>query len=460
MDRYMPANDVEMRVSRARSGLSEAPKSMKRIDAARNLETNDQKLQALVSFYRVMIRSICLTWPLCLVLMTGCAVGPDFKPPQTDVPTAWVGAPSSATAAISTVTGGPLEFVQWWNSFDDPELTSLVERAIAANLDLRQATARIRQARAARGVGAGSLWPSVNSLAGYTRSGAGSAAGAAGSSRASVAGGSRETDLFQAGLDALWELDVFGGIRRNIEALDADLNAAVEDQRDVMVILTAEVALNYFTLRGTQEQIAIARNNLEAQQKTMEITRQRFEAGFVSGLDLANAKAQAATTASLVPTLESEAIEAIHTLSLLLALEPNALLEELQEAALVAPVPPEVPIGLPSDLLRRRPDIRRTEAQIHAATARIGVATADLFPRFSLTGSLSFSGDTLSSMASWNSRVWSVGPSMQWLIFDAGRIRWNIEVQKAIQEQALLAYRQTVLTALKEVESALVAYAK
>jgi NodT family efflux transporter outer membrane factor (OMF) lipoprotein len=147
-------------------------------------------------------------------------------------------------------------------------------------------------------------------------------------------------------------------------------------------------------------------------------------------------------------------------LSLLLGLEPNALLEELQDESPVAPVPPEVPIGLPSDLIRRRPDIRRAEAQIHAATARIGVATADLFPKFSLTGSLSFSGDTLSSMASWGSRIWSVGPSMQWLIFDAGRIRWNIEAQKAIQEQTLLAYRQTVLTALKEVESALVAYAK
>jgi NodT family efflux transporter outer membrane factor (OMF) lipoprotein len=245
-----------------------------------------------------------------------------------------------------------------------------------------------------------------------------------------------------------------------VEALDADLDAAVEDRRDLQVTLTSEVAIHYLTLRGLQEQISIARNNLEAQEKNVEITRTRFEAGFVSGLDVANARAQAATTASQIPTLESDARTSIHTLSLLLGMEPNALLEELQEAAPLAPVPPEVPIGLPSDLIRRRPDIRRAEARIHAATARIGVAAADLFPRFSLTGSLSFSGDTLSSMASWSSRVWSIGPSMQWLIFDAERIRWNIEAQRAIQEQTLLAYQQTVLTALKEVESALVAYAK
>ncbi len=425
------------------------------------LETRNPKLETSPKKPRNL--SIWLAWPLCLTLMTGCAVGPDFKPPEADVPAAWVGVDSPPTAAVSATIGTPLECTQWWNSFHDPQLVSLVERAIAANLDLRQATARIRQARAARGVGAAAFWPSVDSFAAYTRTGVGGTAGGAGdsgSSGGSIGRGSRETDLFQAGLDAAWELDFFGGSRRTVEALDADLDAAVEDRRDVLITLTSEVALNYLTLRGLQEQIGIARDNLEAQEKTVEITRTRFEAGFVSGLDVANARAQAATTASQIPTLESDASATIHALSLLLGLEPNALLDELQGETPIEPVPPEVPIGLPSDLIRRRSDIRRVEAQIHAATARVGVATADLFPRFSLTGSLSFSGDTLSSMASWSSRVWSVGPSMQWLIFDAGRIRWNIELQKAIQEQTLLAYRQTVLTALKEVESSLVAYAK
>lgn len=402
----------------------------------------------------------CWVLPLCLWLVTGCAVGPDFRPPDPSMPPAWQGAFPSDTVRISSVVAGPADVIQWWKYFDDPVLTSLVDRAMASNLDLRQAIARIREARAARGVGAASLWPSLDASAAYSRSGVGSTAGGAGGRTTSGASGGRETDLFQAGLDAAWELDFFGGARRNVEALDADVQWAVEDYRDVMVTLASEVGLNYFTLRGLQSQIAIARENLASQRRTADITRQRFEAGFVSGLDVANARAQTASTASRIPVLESAARETIHSLSVLLGAEPNALVAELQVPAPIPPVPPEVPVGLPSELLRRRPDIRRAEARIHAATARIGVSTADLFPRFSLTGSLGFSGDTLSSTAEWSSRTWSVGPTVRWRIFDAGRIRWNIEVQRALQEQTILAYQQTILTALKDVETALVAYAK
>ena len=410
---------------------------------------------------RHIIRRLSTSGLPCLIfLLAGCAVGPDFRPPGTLVPPAWVGESPSPSAEISIAVSEPAEVARWWEKFQDPLLTSLVERAAASNLDLRLAEARIREARAVRGAGAASLWPTVDSFAGYSRSGTGDTAAGAGISGGRGASGSWETDFFRAGLDAAWELDFFGGIRRGIEALDADLQTAVEDLRDVTVLLAAEVALNYLTLRSLQRQIAIARENLESQTRTAEITRQRFEAGFVSGLDVANARAQTAGTASAIPVLESQVREAIHTLSVLLGSEPNALREELEIEGPIAPVPPRVPIGLPSDLLRRRPDIRRSEARIHAATARIGVAVADLFPRFTLTGSLSFSGDTLGSMADWGGRAWSVGPGMQWLIFDAGRIRWNIEARKAIEEQTLLAYEQTVLTALREVESALVAYAK
>lgn len=403
-----------------------------------------------------------LTWwlPCLLVVVAGCAVGPDFKAPRATVPPAWVGEKPSPAAEISGTLSSPAEVARWWEKFEDPLLTSLVERAVVSNLDLRLAQARIREARAVRGAGAASFWPSVGSFADYSRLGTGDAASGGGTSGSRGASGGRETDLFRAGLDAAWELDLFGGVRRSVEALDADLQATVEDFRDTAVILTAEVAVNYLTLRGLQQQIAIARENLEAQNRTAEITRQRFEAGFVSGLDVANARAQAAGTASQIPLLESEARQAIHTLSVLLASEPNALGRELETEGPIAPVPPQVPIGLPSDLLRRRPDIRRSEARIRAATARIGVATADLFPRITLTGSLSFTGDSLSSMADWGARTWSLGPGIQWRIFDAGRIRWNIEARKAIEEQAWLAYEQSVLGALQEVESALVAYAK
>jgi len=269
-----------------------------------------------------------------------------------------------------------------------------------------------------------------------------------------------EKDLFQAGLDSSWELDLFGGTRRNVEALDADLRAAVEDRRDVLVSLAAEIGVNYLNLRGAQQELAIARRNFEAQRRTADITRKRYEAGFVSGLDVANAEAQAAGTASQVPLLESTARQAIYSLSLLLGKEPASLLLELDDREPIPRTPPEVPVGLPSDLVRRRPDIRRAEARLHAATARIGVATADLFPKFSLTGSLTFSGESLSSLAQWSSGFYSMGPSISWPVFDAGRIRWNIELRNALQEQALLAYEKTVLTALKDVETALAAYSK
>jgi len=262
------------------------------------------------------------------------------------------------------------------------------------------------------------------------------------------------------GLDASWELDLFGGVRRNIEASEADIKAAVEDRRDVLVSLAGEVGANYANLRGFQQQIEIARRNLEAQKHTAEITRKRHEAGFVGGLDVANARAQVASTQSQIPVIESSAKAAIYSLSVLLGQQPTVLDRELALDKPIPTTPPEVPIGLPSDLIRRRPDIRRSEAQLHAATARIGVATADLFPRFSLTGSFGLQGKEVSALGSLSNRFWSVGPAASWPIFDAGRIRWNIEVQNALQEQALLTYEQTILTALKDVETALVAYAK
>jgi NodT family efflux transporter outer membrane factor (OMF) lipoprotein len=398
-----------------------------------------------------------------LVTVSGCAVGPDFHPPQTAVPQGWEGVKMDERDQTSVTTAQPLDLVDWWSRFDDPVLTSLVERAIASNLDLARAKSRIRQARAARGVVAAGFWPLVNTTAAYQRSGTGapsSGGGGTGGSGASGGGGGADLDLFQAGLDAAWELDIFGGVRRDVEASTADIQDAIEDRRDVLVSLIAEVGTNYINLRGLQEQIFIARKNLQAQQHNAEITRKRFEAGFVGALDVANARAQAATTESQIPVLESSAQAAIYSLGVLLGREPAALAGELSEEAAIPTTPPQVPVGLPSDLLRRRPDIRRAEAQLHGATARIGVATADLFPKFSLTGSLGFSGGDLASLAKWSSSAWSFGPSVTWPIFDAGRIRSNIEVQNALEEQALLQYRQTVLIALQDVETALVAYAK
>jgi multidrug efflux system outer membrane protein len=393
---------------------------------------------------------------IILATLAGCAVGPDYKRPETKVPETWDGQKVVTPAQPSKTASNPVELVDWWKAFKDPTLSSLVEMAVRSNFDLRLAEARIRQARAARGVAGAPLWPQVDTTVLYQRSQGSSEA--AGGGAIATAGALK--NLWQAGLDASWEIDIFGGTRRGIEAATADLKAAVEDRRDVLITLVGDVGNNYITLRGLQQQLAIARENLKAQRHTAEITRKRFEAGFVGALDVANAQAQVATTEATIPLFESSARAAIYSLGVLLGREPAVLEKDLSRAAPIPPTPPEIPVGLPSDLLRRRPDIRRAEAQLHAATARIGVATADLFPKFNLAGSFGLSASDVTRIDRWTSNFWSWGPTITWPIFAGGRIYWNIKVQNAIQEQALLTYEKTVLTALKDVETALVAYAK
>jgi NodT family efflux transporter outer membrane factor (OMF) lipoprotein len=369
-------------------------------------------------------------------------VGPNYHPPQMSVPSAWVSSPEQETIAVN--------LVQWWTIFNDPNFTSLIDRAVESNLDLKQAESRIRQARATRRVVSAGLWPTIDATGSYSHN---------------QSAGSRRTaptryDLWQSGLDSVWELDIFGGTRRAVEAAEADIQAAVEDRRDVLVTLAGEVALNYIDLRGFQQEIVIAQNNLEAQQRTAALTRKRFNAGLVSALDVANADALVGSTSSQIPVLQTSAQQAIYNLSVLLGCEPGFLLEELSPVSAIPVIPPAVPADLPSDLLRRRPDIRRAEAQIHAATARIGVATADLFPKFNLTGSAGYRSNALDTLINSRYSFWSLGPSVDWQIFNADSVRANIEVQKALEEQAVLAYQQTVLTALQDVENALTAYSR
>jgi len=375
----------------------------------------------------------------CAVLLAGCAVGPDYKPPQTPTPKAW------ATQAAGPESPTPASLAQWWTAFGDPVLTSLVERAVQSNLDVKLAASRVRQARAARGVAASAFGPGLNASAAYSRNQNGTASSA---------------NTYQAGFDAAWELDLFGATRRSVEAADAEITAAVENQRDALVTLAAEVARNYVELRASQQQLAIAQRNLKTQQRTLELTRQRFESGFVSGLDVADATAQVAATLAEIPQIESAARQSVYAISVLLGQPPAALLEELSAAADIPSAPPGVPAGLPSDLLRRRPDIRSAEASLHAATAQIGVATADLFPKLTLSGALGWQSDDTHSLFRESSRSWSIGPSISWPIFQSGRILSNIEVQKALQEQSFISYQQTVLNALQEVENALIASSK
>jgi NodT family efflux transporter outer membrane factor (OMF) lipoprotein len=379
---------------------------------------------------------------LAILIVNGCAVGPNYKVPQTKVPASWAGTTEAGTNAASIATTQTAQLTKWWEKFQDPKLTSLVEEALRTNLDVRLAEANLRASRASRGIVAGGLWPGVTALGGYSRNSA------------------APRNTFQAGLDAVWELDIFGGTRRSIESANASIEASKENLRDVQVTLISEVALNYIQLRSNQEQIAIAEENVKAQQHTAGLTHQRVAAGFASGLDAANGDAQSATTASAIPVLQASLYQNIYALSVLLARPPADLLDDLSKPGPVPLTPPEVPVGLPSDLLRRRPDIRAAEAQLHAATAQIGVAASDLFPKFSLTGSVNYQSDLLRTLFAGSSRLMSAGPQVTWPIFQGGSIVSNVRLQKALRDQAYITYQKTVLVALQDVENALIAFAK
>ncbi|UCF90771.1 MAG: efflux transporter outer membrane subunit [Desulfobacterales bacterium] len=399
---------------------------------------------------RIRGHGLILTAWIYLATLSSCMVGPNYQPPRTQVPADWACVPAiPATLAEKALA-------RWWTLFKDPTLGSLVERAVQSNLDLKLAEARIRQARSATEIALSAIGPTVDANGTFRRNRSAGSSGVDNSHRTTAV----IVNDYQAGFDAGWELDIFGGVRRGIEAADADLQARVEARRDVLVTLTAEVARTYIDLRALQQRISIARKNLAAQTHTAELTRRRFQAGFVSALDVANADAQIATTAAQIPLLEASAQQSIYSLSFLLGLEPAALNQELSAASTIPPAPPATPLGLPSDLLRRRPDIRRAEAEIHAATARIGVAAADLFPRFTISGSVGVRASDFGSWFDWARRFWSFGPSASWNVFASGAIRANIEAQQALQAQSLITYRQAVLTALQEVENALIASAK
>ena len=361
----------------------------------------------------------------------------------------------------NTALGGP---VQWWTMFNDPQLDSLVDQALRANKSLQLAEARILQARAQRIVAAATGLPMLNATGSYTRLQRSSNAFSSftGGTTTGVGPGAFgfSGDLFQAGLDASWELDVFGGVRRAVEAANANIAAAQEDFRDTLVTLLGEVATNYFQLRGNQRRIAVAVENIDIQRKTVELAQGRFQAGLGSRLEVAQAEALLATTESQIPPLETTVKQSIHQLGVLIGSEPESLLQELSPPGSIPPAPPEIPVGLPSELLRRRPDIRRAERQLAAATAQIGVAVANLFPKLSLTGAFGYQSAKSSNLFSPGSQFWNAGPGLTLPLFSGGQIRGNIQVQTALQKQALATYENTVLTALQDVENSVVACAE
>jgi len=397
---------------------------------------------------------------LLIVNLAGCAVGPNYKPPAMKLPAHWNDTDEQTKQVAQP--GTKTDLALWWMAFDDPVLNVIVAQALSSNLDQKIAVARIREERAYLASSRGALLPNIGLDGSYTRQRY-SANTPFGEFPQLVP---REENTYEAGFDASWELDVFGGLRRGVEASQAELAASIENSRDVRVTLLAEAARNYVAVRALERRLQIARENLRDQNDSLKLTRARFEQGFAPELDVIQARSLLENTEAQVPEIETELAQTIHRIGVLLGREPDALMAQLSD---MAPIPgitdPDaialrIPAGLPSDLLRRRPDIRRAEREIAAATAQVGVATADLYPKFSITGITGLESISASDFLFGTSRMWSVGPSVRWPIFEGGRIRAYIEARNAEEEQALLNYRKTVLGALAEVEDALVAYAK
>ncbi len=400
---------------------------------------------------------IYLTAVSAILLLAGCAIGPDFKRPSPDVPQQWIGT-QAGPGQESTAASAAL--ASWWLTFNDSGLSSLIERGIRSNLDLKIAGQRIRQSRAALSGASSGVWPSLDANARYQRSGTHSPSDPEDRSGTGAGTGSGSGNFYRLGLDSSWELDLFGGVRRSVEAAQAEADASVENRRDVLVSLVAEIGIDYIDLRGLQEQLMITRENLKIQERSAQITRKRFDAGFAGALDVANAEAQVATTRAQIPSQEATIRQTVYRLGLLLGENPAALVDELSPEKPLPSIPGRIPPDLPSKLLERRPDIRMAEARFHAATARIGVAKADLFPRFFLTGTASLQANELESWSRSITRLWSIGPSVSWNILNGSLTRSRIEENRALAEQSLLEYRKTILAALQEVESALVAFDK
>lgn len=383
---------------------------------------------------------------LALALLAGCAVGPDYAPPETRMPDTW------HHELVRGLSEGRADMRTWWLLLDDPALDRLIETATRGNLDVRRAVSRLLEARARVGLAAGEELPAVDAQGEVERGRLSQGVqDELGSSRA------RTSTLYQLGLDASWELDLWGRIGRNVESADAALQATVEDYRDVLVSLYAEVATTYVEIRTLQARIDAAQGNVDTQRQTLRLVSDRRRAELASDVEIAQAQLNLSTTEALIPQLRIQLQQAIHRLGVLLGQPPTALYGALEQRPVPQP-PAQVAIGLPADLLRQRPDIRSAERRLAAQTAQIGVATADLYPRFTLSGFLAFQKYGVSSFFNGDNIGYGLGPTVIWNVFDGGRIRSNIAVQDAQTEQALFLYEQTVLSALRETQDALVGY--
>ena len=382
-----------------------------------------------------------------VIVMAGCAtVGPDYQAPPLDAPSDWRNAKNGG---LTEKKPTPLELAHWWTKLNDPVLSGLIERAASSNLDVKEAIARVNESRARLGISRASYFPTVT----------GSASGTVSRSSENTGSG-HENESYSTALDASWEIDLFGGVRRSVESSTASLQANEANLNDVMVTLLADVALSYIDVRTYQSRLITAQANLKAQEETYELTKARYEAGLTDELTVQQARYNLESTRSGIPTLRSGLEASLNRLAVLLGQSPGALHDELADYKPV-PVPPtQVAVGVPADSLRRRPDIRKAERTLAAQNAQIGVATADLYPKLTLGGSIGIDALTSGGLFNAANHSYSYGPRLTWAIFQAGSIRRNIAAQTAIKDQYLYQYESAVLTALEDVENALTKFAQ
>jgi NodT family efflux transporter outer membrane factor (OMF) lipoprotein len=424
-------------------------------------------------------------------LLAGCKVGPNWSAPRQWSPTAWFShTPTPGQPAPPPVASQPAPEPidpNWWTILRDPELTALENRVTAGNLNVRIATIRVAESRSQRRITSADQFPTLNADGSYTgekvsskgvigifggggggtsfgstastANGTGGRSGAFPASVASKGTSIPSFSLWQYGFDASWELDLWGRVRREIESADASLEASADSRRNAVLSVVAEVARDYVQLRGIQEQLRITRENIGTERQSVDLTQARYKGGLTTELDVANAAAELANTQAEIPQLEQQQDTQINALSFLLGEGPQALRAELITPHAVPPVPPNVPIGLPSELARRRPDIRQAEDQLHSATADVGVAVGDFYPKFTLDASGGIQALKFTDLANWNAHQYGIGPTITLPIFQGGRLRATLELRKAQQQEAALNYQQTVLQAWHDVDNALTAYA-
>lgn len=375
-----------------------------------------------------------------LLLLPACLkVGPDYQPPESKLPPSW----SQGSGALNQAA-----LIKWWEIFRDPLLNSLIDRAVKGNLDLKTAYARVKEARHLLGAALGKVLPSADASGQATRQGT--------SENSAVSTGITYSS-YSMQLDASWEIDLFGRIRRNIEAAQADFQASEEDRRDALITLYAEVARTYLQVRTAQIRLITISENIASQKEVLELTLVRFKNGLASALDVSQARQVLASTEAQAPPIRIELTQNKTALAVLLGLPPAGLDQELDQVRALAVPQPKLGLGVPADLLRRRPDIRGAERRLAAQSARVGVATADLYPSFTILGTIGLSAANTGDLFTSGSRIFSVGPGFSWKLFQGGAVRSQIKAADAKLEQNLFTYRQTILNALSEVENAVVA---